>query len=171
MKHIHLHSPHTEAEHRNCRHGLGTELLHCVSNRSELASPAQLEECTCLAHTVVTSAAWKEASLLLVDGLMTAEKKKQSLLKELTTSGISVSAANIVTLPLGKVQGGALFMSHRQYNVPTALLVESTPTILLHQSQSCRRAMQTSSRSDSSCRLLASPAGARKGLGVRHEGW
>ncbi|CAK0781436.1 hypothetical protein CVIRNUC_005373 [Coccomyxa viridis] len=31
---------------------------------------------------------------------MTAKKKSQSLLKELTTSGISVSAANIVTLPL-----------------------------------------------------------------------
>ena len=53
----------------------------------------------------------KKHALLSVDGLMTAKKKSQSLLKELTTSGISVSAANIVTLPLGKMQGGVFTVS------------------------------------------------------------
>ena len=41
-------------------------------------------------------------SALFVSVLMTSEKKKQSLLKEFVTSGISVGTANIVTLPLGE---------------------------------------------------------------------
>ena len=74
----------------------------------------------------------KKHALLIVDGLMTAKKKSQSLLKELTTSGISVSAANIVTLPLGKMQGGAYLLSHCQQSVLSALLAGSMHTILRH---------------------------------------
>ncbi len=48
---------------------------------------------------------------LLVSVLMTSEKKKQSLVKEFVTSGISVGTANIVTLPLGENERRGIFDS------------------------------------------------------------
>ncbi len=48
-------------------------------------------------------------SALFVNVLMTSEKKKQSLLKEFVTSGISVGTANIVTLPLGENERRGIF--------------------------------------------------------------